>query len=313
GLPGANLSLPVLPGSVSLILWLPALWVLLPRGCPGRYVAWLALAAVVLYRPPAPPKDCVDIYTLDVGQGLASVIRTRSRALLFDTGPAYRNGGNSAEYVILPFLQSQAIRRLDMLVVSHSDQDHAGGVTSVLAALPVAGLLSGETLNTGGVGAACVAGQTWRWDGVDFALLSPEHGSGFTGNNASCVLAVSAGDSSLLLTGDIERPAEQRLSRCGRLRPVKLVHVPHHGSATSSSAAFVDALQADVAVVSAGYGNRWGFPKESVVTRWRQAGATVLNTAESGAIQHRLCRNAGITLQREYRRSAARYWHDIDD
>ncbi|MEQ8208075.1 MAG: DNA internalization-related competence protein ComEC/Rec2, partial [Woeseia sp.] len=156
----------------------------------------------------------------------------------------------------------------------------------------------------------CEAGQHWRWDGIDFAVLHPERGSTLQGNNASCVLEIATGRQRVLLTGDIERPVETGLSYGGRLRPVTVVQVPHHGSRTSSSASFIAELRADTAVVSAGYRNRWGFPKEDVVARWQQSGAKVMTTAASGAIHHRLCRKQGLVIETEYRQSAARYWHN---
>jgi competence protein ComEC len=311
GLPGADYRLASPAGLSSFVLWLPLLWVLLPRGAPGRGLAWLALLFVSVSKPAPPPPGCIDLYSLDVGQGLAIVVRTPARTLLFDTGPAFRGGGNSAEHVVLPFLQSQGIPSLDMLIVSHADQDHAGGMVSVLASLPVATTMLGERpAAEGSTGIQCAAGQNWRWDGIDFAFLHPDPAYPFTGNNASCVLLLRAGKYQVLLTGDIERPVETRLSYGGRLRPVTIVQVPHHGSRTSSSLSFVTALQADVAVVSAGYRNRWGFPKDDVVARWQGAGARVLNTATSGAIHHRLCAGRGLVLETAYRQSAARYWHD---
>jgi len=132
------------------------------------------------------------------------------------------------------------------------------------------------------------------------------------GNNASCVLQISAGDVRVLLTGDIESPIERRLLDNGSLRRAALVQVPHHGSRTSSSAALTRTLSAAAAVVSAGYDNRWGFPKEDVSERWHAAGTTLLNTATSGAIHHRACPDSGLRLVSEYRHAARRYWHDAN-
>jgi competence protein ComEC len=304
------------PSAATAVLWLlPLLWVLLPPGWPGRWLAWLALGGAALYRPQAPPAGCVDVVNLDVGQGLATVVRTRTYSLLFDTGPAFRGGGDSAAHVVLPYLRSTGIDALDLLMVSHADQDHAGGVDTVRSALPVRAMLSGEPLASGLAAKdhdarlrACRAGQHWRRDGIDFTVLHPD--AAFTGNNASCVLSVSTGGQRALLTGDIEALVERRLLRAGSVLPSRLVVVPHHGSRTSSGAAFVAALAAEAAVVPAGHNNRWGFPKEDVVLRWERAGSRVLTTAHSGAVHHRLCRDGGLTLLGEYRRTASRYWHD---
>ncbi len=313
-LPAAQLGLAEPQGMAALLWLLPAVWVLLPPGLPGRYLGWLAVAAATLYRPAGPPESCIDVVNLDVGQGLATVLRTAQHTLLFDTGPAFRAGSNSATLMVLPYLQSIGVQKLDLLVISHADQDHAGGVASILDGLPVARLLAGEPL-PGQDTTACAAGQAWRWDGIDFAILhpDPDPDSRFSGNNASCVLMVTTGSHRLLLTGDIEAPVERRLLRAASVPRSDLVVVPHHGSRTSSSAAFAEALGAQSAVVSAGHDNRWGFPKEDVVMRWERAGTGVLTTARSGAIAHRLCRDGGLSLQSEYRLDNARYWHDLDD
>jgi competence protein ComEC len=129
-------------------------------------------------------------------------------------------------------------------------------------------------------------------------------------NNASCVFEVAAGTHSILLTGDIESPVENHLNRIGALTPADIVVVPHHGSRTSSSTAFVSALRPAVAIISAGHRNRWGFPKEEVVERWQEAGARVMNTATSGAVHYRVCADGGARLQSERRNRMPRYWHD---
>lgn len=311
-LPGSELRLAA-PHAIARFLYLlPLAFVVLPPGFPGRRLAWLAFAAALVERPPPPPNGCLDVHTLDVGQGLAMVLQTEHRTLVFDTGPAYRGGGSSAERVILPFLESRGIRRIDRLVVSHADEDHAGGVELLLRELEVGDILAGEALPGDLPHRLCRRGEHWHWDGVDFRILHPADGSE-DGNDASCVLEAASGPVRTLLTGDIGGRVERRLAGGGELRPVALVQVPHHGSRTSSSTGFVTALGAQSAVVSAGYRNRWGFPKDDVAERWRASGADLVVTAESGAIHHRLCAERGAFLVSEYRLAARRYWHDVDD
>ena len=231
--------------------------------------------------------------------------------MLYDTGAMYPGGGDMATRVVLPYLSAQGITRLDRLVVSHSDIDHSGGAGRILEALDVSMILAGEpdTL-TAGRAAGCRRGQAWRWDGVEFRVLHPPGNGRFAGNDASCVILVEAGDTRLLLTGDIESGVERALAGPGAPGPVHVVTVPHHGSNTSSSAAFVNSLAADTALVSAGYRNRWGLPRRDVVQRWQDAGTAVLVTSRDGAIGARFCDQAGIVQLSGNRQQSRRLWHE---
>jgi competence protein ComEC len=294
---------------IPVLILAPLAHVLLPRGWPGRRFALIALAAALTYRPPAPATGCFRYHVLDVGQGLAAVVQTRRYALLFDTGPAYRSGSSAADLVVVPFLRSAGVRRLDHVVVSHADLDHAGGIAAIIRQVETGRVLAGESLAAlGPVQHACIAGTGWVRDGIRFRLLHPRPDSPWTGNNASCVLEVSAGDGSLLLTGDIEAPVETLLAYRQGLRHNDVVVVPHHGSRTSSAPALVDATTPETAIVAAGYRNRWGFPKAEVVQRWRQRGAAVLNTAVSGAISQEICADGQRSPVSQYRQQRTRYW-----
>jgi len=284
-------------------------WVLLPRAWPGRHVTLLAALALVSVRVAGPPVGCADVRLLDVGQGLAIVIRTRQRTLVYDTGAAFPGGSDMASRVLLPYLAAQGLRRIDRLVVSHSDIDHAGGAAPILASTEVGQVLAGEPDALPGA-EACRAGRAWRWDGVGFSVLHPPGSGDYTGNDASCVILVEAGDARLLLTGDIESGVERALVAARVTGRVDAVVVPHHGSDTSSSAAFVRSVAADAALVSAGYGNRWGLPKSGIVARWRDAGSTVLTTSHDGAIGLRLCDRAGIVQLSRNREQRRRIWHE---
>lgn len=286
-------------------------WAVLPQGWPGRHVAMLATLALVSHRAEGPPDACVDVRMLDVGQGLAVVVRTRQHTLLYDTGARYPGGSDMASRVVLPYLSAQGITRLDRLVVSHSDIDHSGGTARVLSALDVSKVLAGEPDElAGGTAVACRRGMAWRWDGVGFRVLHPTGEGEHTGNDASCVILIEAGDTRVLLTGDIESGVERALVRSGGPGPIDVVVVPHHGSTTSSSAGFVRSVSAHAALVSAGYRNRWGLPRPEVVQRWRDAGAAVLVTSHDGAIRARLCDGAGIVQLFRNRQQRRRVWHE---
>lgn len=310
-IPGASIAIPTIAGAAWMFVLAPLVWALLPPGWPGRNVAWVAVVALTLWQPPRPPLGCADIDVLDVGQGLAIVITTRQHVVVFDTGPAFRGGGSAAESVLLPFLASRGIDRVDKLIVSHADLDHAGGVDALLAGIDVRDTRVGEPLPAARQpGRDCAAGEDWRSDGIGFAFIYPTSDSSRTGNDASCVLLVSAGARRMLLTGDIEQPAEAWLVRSGDLPTVDVVSVPHHGSLTSSSVPFVRALRPSIAIVSAGHGNRWGLPKQKVVDRWSAAGAKVVTTATSGAISLRLCEDQGVASLTHHRATRRRIWHE---
>ena len=298
-------------GGMLLVVLLSALWAAAPPGFPGRNLAWIAAISTLLYKPPQPPLACVDLVALEVGQGLSVVLRTGRRVLVFDTGPSFRGGSDIGQLVLVPWLRRAGINTIDLLVVSHSDDDHAGGAGSLVDSVDVTQIVSGELLPAiQRPQLRCRSGQAWLWDGIRFSFMHPGVYPLQNDNNASCVLEVAAGPYRILLTGDIESPVENHLARIEALHPVDIVIVPHHGSRTSSSAAFVSRLRPAVAIVSAGFENRWGFPKDDVVERWRKAGATVLNTATSGAIHYRVCAETGLRLLGEQRVVKRRYWHD---
>ena len=309
--PALRFAVPALSGVMALVAALPLLHIVLPPAWPGRRLAWIAIVAVLLYKPPAPPPGCLDYAVLDVGQGLAVLLRTSEHVLLFDTGPAFRSGSNTADLVIKPYLQSLGIEKLDKLIVSHADQDHAGGVTALLRSFAIDQVLVGEQVaRSQSSQTQCVAGYRWVWDEISFAILHPRNSSAWEGNNRSCVLLVSVGPHNILLTGDIESPVEKLLVHAAVLQPADIVLVPHHGSATSSSRQFIAALQPSLALVSAGFGNRWGMPRVEIVQRWEHAGASVLNTATAGAISQRICHSGGAGPVRRSRVDSLKYWHD---
>jgi competence protein ComEC len=258
-------------------------WLLAPRGVPWRASGVALLAPAFAWSPPAPEQGTAWITTLDVGQGLAVVVRTRRHALLYDAGPAYGPEADSGGRVVLPFLRAQGIARLDAMMLSHADRDHVGGALSVLQATETERIVSSledahPALVLGTARVPCLRGQHWSWDAVAFRVLHP---AGRTGraNNRSCVLEVRAGAHAMLLTGDIERRAEAVLvaaaGRRGALRADVLL-VPHHGSRTSSSAGLIAAVAPRWAILPVGYRNRFGHPHHAVLARYRAAGVRLM-------------------------------------
>jgi competence protein ComEC len=270
---------------------------------PGRRLGWLAV--LPMFWPPsdAPALGEARVDVLDVGQGLAVSVATRAHRLLFDAGPSFRSGFDSGDDIVVPALAVRAPRVLDRLIVSHADNDHSGGALAVLAAFPHADVLEGPDVRL--PGHVCTRGERWQWDGVRFAILHPPPDAEPLGNESSCVLEVEARAGSVLITGDVEARGEAALVR-GGLAATDVVVVPHHGSATSSSAAFVAATRPRYALVSAGYGNRWGFPKPDVRARWQRSGAAVAVTGERGALTVTL-EARGVSLVAERDRDP-HYW-----
>lgn len=283
-LPRAQVFLPE-PEPLALVLAaLGLLWLLTPRGIPARALGALLLLPLLFPRLPAPAHGQVELHLFDVGQGLSALVRTQNHALLFDTGPAFGSGLDMGEAAVVPALRSLGLSQLDRVVVSHGDADHAGGTGSVLRAFP-APLQSSDRVRFP-TSAPCMSGERWDWDGVQFELLHPPEYFPYQRNESSCVLRVQAGSEVVLLTGDIGNLIEQRLLReqPERLR-ADVVLVPHHGSGSSSSDAFVRATGATHALIAAGHANRFGHPRPEVVARWEAAGARVWNTAEHGALR----------------------------
>jgi len=270
---------------------------------PGRRLGWLAVLPMFWPAPDAPAPGDARVVVLDVGQGLAVSVSTHSHRLLFDAGPRFGSGFDSGEDLVVPALAAGWPRVLDRLIVSHADNDHAGGALAVLAAYPLAELLEGPDVALRG--RVCTRGERWEWDGVRFAILHPPLEFGPLGNESSCVLKIEARAGSVLITGDIEGSAEGALLQAGELAS-DVVVVPHHGSSTSSSAPFVAATRPRYALVSAGYANRWGFPKPAVRARWAQSGAAVAVTADGGALAVTLDEHGvAVAAEREQHRH---YW-----
>jgi competence protein ComEC len=311
-LPGALWQQHVPPLWATLLALAGVAWLLLPRGLPWR-ASGLALMAPALVLPapvPAPGESWITV--LDVGQGLAVLVRTSRHALLYDAGPAYGSDADSGERIVAPALAALGVRRLDALVLTHDDTDHTGGARSILEQLDAAALRHAlpaghALLGLAPAAARCTRGESWEWDGVRFEFLHPSPGlQARRRNDESCVLRIATGGTAMLLTGDIERSSELALVRAG-LQPAAALLVPHHGSRSSSSAELLAAVRPRVAVAAAGYRNRFGHPAAEVEERYAQAGTRLLRTDRDGAVHLRLARD-GVHVQAE-RALRPRYWH----
>jgi len=290
------------------------IWLLLPRGFPSRWLGLLAFLPLLTVLPPRPAPGAAEIAVLDVGQGLAIHVQTATHDLLFDAGPAFSSDADSGNRIIAPYLRAMGVRRLDAMVISHADKDHEGGAASVLAALPVALLRTSlpfeHALSAQPVPhELCRKGESWNWDGVAFAMLHPgaDPLSRKT-NDLSCVLRITAGGRSMLLTSDIEAVSEQSLL-AGQPPPLaaEVMTVPHHGSKTSSTPGFIAAVAARDVIFPVGYRNRFGHPKEEVIARYVESGARLHRTDAEGAVGISLSA-AGIGFRHE-RAERRRYWH----
>jgi len=317
-LPWANWQQAAPPLGLALLGTVGCIWALLPKGTPVRWVGLMMLAPLVLWTPARPDAGAVMVTVLDVGQGLSVHVQTASHDLIYDTGPAFSADANSGERILLPYLKASGVRQLDTLVVTHQDNDHAGGAEAVLAGIPVARVRSSLPPNhpvrliAGGRDQPCVAGQHWEWDGVRFAMLHPEApAEGVVPrktNDIACVLRVEAGAHRLLLTSDIEAVSEAGLlSRDGAGLASDVLVVPHHGSRTSSTAAFIAATAPRWVIFPVGYRNRFHHPNPEVWARWSATGATMLRTDEGGAVIVHL--GAGEPRLETARALAPRYWY----
>jgi competence protein ComEC len=291
------------------------IWLLAPRGWPVRWLGLATWIPLLAAEPTHPAPGRMTVTAFDVGQGMALLIETSGHRLLYDTGPAYSPESNAGNRVIVPYLRARGIKALDGMIVSHSDADHSGGALSVLEGVRTGWVLSSLSPQHAIARAArqhlhCAAGQRWRWDGVDFEILHPQAGSyashALKANARSCTLKLTAGGKSVLLAGDIEADQEAQLLEhdAGRL-PADVLIAPHHGSGTSSTYAFLQAVKPQLALFLVGYRNRYRHPKQEVVDRYRQLGIACLRTDQSGAITLEF--GDSITTS-AYRRDTARYW-----
>ena len=300
------------PGLMTMIVVSAGVLILLlPRGITPRWLGLIWLIPLFFPHKPGLSFGEAGMTVLDVGQGLAVVVSTQKHNLLYDTGPAYASGFNTGTAVVLPYLRSSGINALDLLVQSHGDNDHIGGLKGLIGEIPISRILTSvpDRIPHQQV-RDCRDGQSWYWDGVYFQVLHPAEAMNLSANDRSCVVRISARDLTLLLPGDIEKRAERSLvQRHGPGLQSDVIVAPHHGSKTSSTREFIRAVSPDIAIIPAGYRNRFNLPNQDIISRYRKHGARLLNTAESGAIRVSAT-EAGIQVM-THREKQRRFWHTV--
>jgi competence protein ComEC len=297
------------PSYWALLTAIPGVfWLLAPLGTPSRWLGVLMLLPLIFTGADRPAPGEIRMALLDVGQGLAVGIQTAGHWLVYDTGARFSAESDMGRNVVLPYLRNQGADRIDTLIVSHGDNDHIGGARSILSEMPVARLLtSAPDRLAEHRPEVCKAGQTWRWDEIDFTMLAPERLDPATDNNNSCVLKIRSPSGAILLTGDIEAGAESWLiGRYGIALRADILVAPHHGSKTSSTQAFLDAVKPRYILIPAGYRNQFGHPHTDVLARYENTGAQWLKSADSGAILAELS-EPGLIVK-TYRELDKKYW-----
>ena len=299
---------PAPPLWATLLAVVGVVWLLLPRGFPARWLGLCLLLPAICWPPARPETGDAWVEVLDIGQGMAVLVRTSKHVLLYDTGPLYSADTNAGQRIVLPYLRATGVRQLDALVVSHRDKDHSGGMVAVQAAMPISRLLSSiPEIN----GEACNAGQQWEWDGVRFSILHPEASDYLVKskktNNMSCVLRIENAGGSVLLPADIEADDEQALiSRSPSALSSSVLLAPHHGGSASSSPEFIKAVGAREVIFSAGYRNAFNHPRPDVLERY--ADSRQWRTDQGGAIRIVLAQSTESTDVSAWRQERRRYW-----
>jgi competence protein ComEC len=319
---GAWWVLPLAPAWTLCAALAGCAWLLAPPGWPLRGLGALWLLPMLVWPVARPAPGELWVTALDVGQGMALVLETRQHTLVFDTGPRLGAEVDAGGRVLLPYLRGRGLQRLDLLVVSHPDIDHAGGAATLLHGLPVdavwTSLPPGHRLLAGAQAVQpCLAGQERRLGDLRLQMLSPDAAllanPRASTNARSCVLLAELGTQRVLLTGDVPaRQEAQLLARSPQLtpaRPLALLVAPHHGSHSSSSAALLAATAPRWASMQLGYRNRFGHPHPEVLARYRAQGVAVVRSDESGAAQWRFGADGSVQLER-WRIDHARYWHN---
>ncbi|KJZ50509.1 DNA internalization-related competence protein ComEC/Rec2 [Pseudomonas fluorescens] len=297
------------PAAVPLWAWvigaIGAFLLLLPRGLPMRPLGWPMLLMLVFSPRPMLQEGMAEVWQLDVGQGLAILVRTRHHTLLYDAGPRFGEL-DQGERVVLPALRKLGVKGLDLMLISHAHADHAGGARAIAKGLPVEQVVSGEPsdLPMELQAEKCESGRQWTWDEVDFQLWHwPLAGDS---NQNSCVLLIEASGERLLLSGDIDVAAERALLDSPLAVPTDWLQAPHHGSRSSSSMALLDVLQPKGALISRGQGNSFGHPHATVIARYQKRGMAIYDSVEHGAIRLQLGRFEPPWSMRQERR----FWRD---
>ena len=310
-----QVKIPNLPDLTSgwqlLFMLFSLLQVLAPIGWSSRWLALPLILPVFFHQPPTPAMGDLWLTVLDVGQGLSVLIQTAKHSLVYDTGPKYSPQFDVGRMVLLPVLRQAQIHRVDTLMVSHGDNDHIGGAAALLAAMPVNLIVSSVPEKFKPYQASsCYSGQAWQWDGVTFRVLYPPQQMSYEGNDSSCVLQIRVGKTRILLPGDIEHEAERYLLQ--HQDPTELrsqiIIAPHHGSKTSSTLAFLQVIKPTQVIYPTGYRNRFNFPNQSVLERYKSLGVVASNTAIDGSVMISLDQNGNLISLNRYRSEHHYLW-----
>ena len=302
-----EISLVALASAIVGVIWLGA-----PHPWSARWIGLLMFFPLLTTSPTRPLPGQAWITLLDVGQGLAVVVETATHVLLYDTGPRFGSTSDAGERVVVPYFRHRGIRHIDRIIVSHDDKDHAGGLDSIVRFLDVGDVLSSrpERLSVAADTKPCRSGQSWVYDGVAFSIVYPHRISDTDNdNNVSCVLQISVGNTAALLPGDLQHKAEKKLiATHPQSLASALLIVPHHGSASSSSVRFLDAVQPQLGLISAGWYNYFKHPRKTVVDRYRERGIDLLSTSENGAVRVQLTAH-NINVLSCHRNQHQRHWN----
>ncbi len=307
-LPFAVWSHPQPDGWAVFLALLGMLLLFAPRGIPARSLSMIFCLPLWFGQAEKIKSGEFTLTLLDVGQGLSAVLQTANHVLVFDTGAKSSADFDMGKAVVLPFLENSAVSKIDRLIISHGDNDHLGGTESLLAGIRTNSVYSSvPQLFPHNAAVACVAGQQWQWDQVNFMILSPSQQKFASDNDNSCVLKVESAKGSVLLTGDIEAEAEQALVAAGAKLKTDVLIAAHHGSKTSSTVEFLEQVKPKLILIPAGYKNRYRFPHPSVIRRYQTQRIDWLMTGTAGAIKVKF-KNSGLKTF-SYRESHAKYWH----
>lgn len=288
------------------------LLLLAPKGMPTRCLGFIWILPLFFFENQGPHYGDIWIHLLDVGQGLASVVRTQHHVLIYDTGPRLSASFDAGKLVVLPFLQTIGVKKVNLMVISHGDNDHSGGAMIILKQIQVDKVISSIPKKIlPKIANLCEEKMYWQWDGISFEILYPPMNHHYLGNNSSCVLKISNHLQSILLVGDIEKAAENYLVHTKQkdLQSTVLI-VPHHGSKTSSSIEFLNYVQPVYALFPTGFHNRFKFPHKIVLNRYQRLGSKIYNTATGGTITLKLNALSNNIQAETYDEKNHHFWQD---
>ena len=293
------------------------LLLLAPKGLPVKILSIALLSPLVFAKAPTLSEGNIKLSVLDVGQGTALILQVENNVLVYDTGPKFSSNFNAGDAVVATYLRELGVNEIDTLIVSHEDKDHAGGLDGLLRNINVKQMIVNQTSAYQHENLqACREGMHWSWNKVDFKFLHPrediaaENIGTLSRNNSSCVLLIRHPSGSVLFTGDIERATEKNLIRHNLdMLDVDILIAPHHGSNSSSTTSFIQATSPEYVIFTTGYRNPYGFPDEKVVSRYKEFGSHLVNSAMQGMISFEISESNGLQLQPGYREVRQRFWH----